>query len=72
MQNVPDRPRGDSFAPRGVDSLLQAANEWTPREAIVFLFGFDAQFHGATGRAPTRVEKLILSSLLRRRATTDR
>lgn len=61
-----NRPRGD------VDSLLQAASEWTPREAVVFLMKFDVSFQGATGRQATRVERLILSSLLRRRATTDR
>ena len=68
---MPDRARGDSFAPRGVDSLLQAASQWSPREAVVFLLKFDPFFTAATGRAPTRVERLILSSLLRRRATTD-
>ncbi|HZQ97668.1 MAG TPA: hypothetical protein VFC93_02515 [Chloroflexota bacterium] len=68
---MPERARGDSFAPRGVDSLLQAASQWTPREAVVFLMSFDAMFKGATGRAPTKVERLILSSLLRRRATTE-
>ena len=68
---MPDRPRGDSFAPRGVDSLLKAAADWTPREAVVFLLSFDALFQATTGRAPTRVERLILSSLLRRRATNE-
>jgi hypothetical protein len=68
---VLDRARGDSFAPRGVDTLLQAASQWTPREAVVFLLSFDKLFTAAAGRAPTRVERLILSSLLRRRATTD-
>lgn len=68
---MPDRARGDSFAPRGVDTLLQAASQWTPREAVVFLLSFDKQFVAAAGRGPTRVERLILSSLLRRRATTE-
>jgi hypothetical protein len=68
---LPERARGDSFAPRGVDSLLQAASQWTPREAVVFLLRFDKLFTATTGRGPTRVERLILSSLLRRRATTD-
>ena len=40
-------------------------------EAVVFLLTFDKLFTAATGRGPTRVERLILSSLLRRRATTD-
>lgn len=66
-----DRARGDSFAPRGVDTLLQAASTWTPREAVVFILGFDAHFRAAAGRAPSRVERLILTSLLRRRAVLD-
>ena len=56
---------------RGVDDLLQHASSWSPREAAVFLLGFEAHFQTIAGRAPTRVERLILTSLLRRRVTQD-
>ena len=68
---VLDRARGDRFVPRDVDWLIQAANEWTPREASVFLLEFEVRFRLMTGRIPNNVEKLILTSLLRRRATAS-
>jgi hypothetical protein len=68
---VPERARHDSFARRGMDSLLKEANNWTPREATVFLLKFEAYFRLAAGHEPTRVERLILTSLLRRRATQE-
>lgn len=58
----------ESFAPRGIDTLLQQASNWTPREATSFLLAFDARFRDVAGRLPTRVERQILTSLLRRRA----
>ena len=61
----------ESFAPRGIDTLLQQAANWTPREATVFLLGFDEHFRSVAGRAPTRVERQILTSLLRRRVTQE-
>ena len=56
---------------RAVDLLIQQAASWTPREAVAFLLGFDVRFQAATGSAPSRVDRLILTSLLRRRALTD-
>ena len=56
---------------RGVDALIQHASGWTPREAAVFLLGFEAHFRTIAGREPTRVERLILTSLLRRRVAQD-
>ena len=57
---------------RALDSLVQHASAWTPREATVFLLGFDAHFQAITGREPTRVERIILTSLLRGRVEQDR
>ena len=56
---------------RGVDGLIQHASSWTPREAAVFLLGFESHFQSIAGREPTRVERLILTSLLRRRVAQD-
>ena len=55
-----------------VDTLLQQAAQWTPREAVIFLMSFERSFTTEAGRAPSRVERLILTSLLRRRALQDR
>jgi hypothetical protein len=57
---------------KAVDSLLQEATQWTPREAVAFLLAFERSFASETGREPSRVERLILTSLLRRRALNDR
>ena len=57
---------------KAVDSLLQEATQWTPREAALFLLTFEHSFSSQTGREPSRVERLILTSLLRRRALQDR
>ena len=56
---------------RAVDRLIQQAANWTPREAVAFLLSFDRSFRAAIGSAPSRVDRLILTSLLRRRARTD-
>jgi hypothetical protein len=56
---------------RGVDTLIQRASSWTPREAAVFLLDFEARFRAVAGGEPTRVERLILTSLLRRRVAQD-
>lgn len=56
---------------RRVDSLLQEASTWTPRQAAVFLLQFDARFRAAAGRDASRVERLILTSLLRRRVAQE-
>jgi hypothetical protein len=56
---------------RAVDQLIQQAASWTPREAVVFLLGFDNLFEVSTGGRPSKIDRLILSSLLRRRALAE-
>jgi len=56
---------------RAVDMLIQQAANWTPREAVAFLLSFDRRFRAVIGSDPSRVDRLILTSLLRRRALTD-
>jgi hypothetical protein len=58
-------------ASSGVDSLLRQASAWTPREATVFLIQFEERFRLLTGRSASRVERQIVTSLLRRRAAQD-
>jgi hypothetical protein len=72
MQNISSSGVGAVLdRARRVDTLIQQASNWTPREAAVFLLQFDARFRVAAGREPTRVERLILTSLLRRRVALD-
>ena len=54
-----------------VDDLIKQAANWTPREAVVFLLGFDRLFKVATGGSPSKIDRLILTSLLRRRALAE-
>jgi hypothetical protein len=63
---------GELRANNAIDELLQRTAQATPREAVVFLLGFDRHFRAETGQSPSQVQRLIVTSLLRRRAVSDR
>lgn len=63
--------KGESRANQAIDELLQNAAQTSPREAVVFLMHFDRYFQATTRQRPSHVQRLIVTSLLRRRVLID-